>query len=129
MSIAKGIDITWSHPTRVRGLKSVAEGKTSKLFLVAPHAGAWIEIRLFATYTGGNVVAPHAGAWIEIALVGLCQCFVDVAPHAGAWIEIYRLTPGRGRWSPVAPHAGAWIEIDPSRSGKEYCSVAPHMGA
>ena len=34
---------------------------------VAPHAGAWIEIRL--NLSGGlcNGVAPHAGAWIEIA--------------------------------------------------------------
>ena len=33
-------------------------------------------------------VAPHAGAWIEIrrAMCGLL--IVRVAPHAGAWIEM-----------------------------------------
>ena len=35
--------------------------------LVAPHAGAWIEIRLIFTVLLARLVAPHAGAWIEIA--------------------------------------------------------------
>ena len=36
--------------------------------MVAPFAGAWIEINF--TYTGSNktAVAPFAGAWIEIAI-------------------------------------------------------------
>ena len=34
------------------------------------------------------IVAPFAGAWIEISVFNL-QCFVSfVAPFAGAWIEI-----------------------------------------
>ena len=39
--------------------------------IVAPHAGAWIEMFM---NSGGNVdyeVAPHAGAWIEIIQNGL----------------------------------------------------------
>ena len=37
-----------------------------------------------------RIVAPHAGAWIEI--VGAMGASFDqaVAPHAGAWIEIAR---------------------------------------
>ena len=35
------------------------------------------------------VVAPHAGAWIEMIVVTLCRFLWTVAPHAGAWIEIY----------------------------------------
>ena len=36
-------------------------------YAVAPHAGAWIEIKGIACYYNDDeVVAPHAGAWIEI---------------------------------------------------------------
>ena len=34
---------------------------------VAPHAGAWIEIKYMELEMQSNDVAPHAGAWIEIA--------------------------------------------------------------
>ena len=33
---------------------------------VAPHAGAWIEIKLHVSPYQTTMVAPHAGAWIEI---------------------------------------------------------------
>ena len=36
--------------------------------LVAPHAGAWIEMRYGARKNTTRKVAPHAGAWIEIPL-------------------------------------------------------------
>ena len=80
-----------------------------------------------------NLVAPHAGAWIEIVSITAILYQSPVAPHAGAWIEIifgsrtetYRSPslPMRERglkwmrstifWMVrrVAPHAGAWIEI------------------
>ena len=35
-----------------------------------------------------NVVAPFAGAWIEICLQSLKGKLKRVAPFAGAWIEI-----------------------------------------
>ena len=34
------------------------------------------------------MVAPHAGAWIEIVTNPLSEIKSSVAPHAGAWIEI-----------------------------------------
>ena len=34
------------------------------------------------------MVAPLAGAWIEISHELLCQARITVAPLAGAWIEI-----------------------------------------
>ena len=34
--------------------------------MVAPYAGAWIEIRRFLERRGKSWVAPYAGAWIEI---------------------------------------------------------------
>ena len=36
------------------------------LTLVAPHAGAWIEITKQHASSTRETVAPHAGAWIEI---------------------------------------------------------------
>ena len=81
--------------------------------IVAPHAGAWIEISsqlvpamCFAVshptrvrglkwdYIGylydDRHVAPHAGAWIEIACRPILPICRMVAPHAGAWIEIVK---------------------------------------
>ena len=40
-----------------------------------------------------EVVAPFAGAWIEIIQLYLGHGRVLVAPFAGAWIEIY------GNWT------------------------------
>ena len=34
--------------------------------MVAPLAGAWIEITITVEITGKDIVAPLAGAWIEI---------------------------------------------------------------
>ena len=33
-------------------------------------------------------VAPHAGAWVEIKDVMISLVVAAVAPHAGAWVEI-----------------------------------------
>ena len=57
-------------------------------------------------------VAPHTGAWIEMKLDTSVSRPAEVAPHTGAWIEILKLTPS-SQSSPVAPHTGAWIEIIP----------------
>ena len=57
-----------SHPTWVRGLKLFLVVIISKIYIVAPHVGAWIE----TTYSLGSYtlaeVAPHVGAWIETRL-------------------------------------------------------------
>ncbi len=58
------------------------------LQLVAPPAGAWIEIECGSINTVIVGVAPPAGAWIEILLYCLCAQSEAVAPPAGAWIEI-----------------------------------------
>ena len=72
-------------------MKSSRKGVCVCLKIVAPHAGAWIEIFVLACGVRHAVkrVAPHAGAWIEISLANWSSClFWRVAPHAGAWIEI-----------------------------------------
>ena len=65
--------------------------------MVAPHAGAWIEIDRFDLFNVGARVAPHAGAWIEIDMRINADSVENVAPHAGAWIEIIQLIPFAGQ--------------------------------
>ena len=57
--------------------------------LVAPFAGAWIEIYYVQSYRPNRSVAPFAGAWIEIELAHSFITFSHVAPFAGAWIEMW----------------------------------------
>ena len=58
-----------SHPSRVRGLKSDERYSYIPELIVAPLAGAWIEIFNSSVYNILNsLVAPLAGAWIEIAI-------------------------------------------------------------
>ena len=78
-----------SLPSRERGLKLCCQSLIRKRKLVAPLAGAWIEIGVWGV----------SRSWVQI-----------VAPLAGAWIEMHKL---RGKNSDllVAPLAGAWIEI------------------
>ncbi len=64
--------------------------KFCHLDLVAPHAGAWVEIELTLNEAVKILVAPHAGAWVEIVKFLRGDGFVLVAPHAGAWVEILK---------------------------------------
>ena len=77
-----------SLPVRERGLKSDAELRRVYSSLVAPRAGAWIEIYLWYYYGRYEYVAPRAGAWIEMKHQQLSKDKEYVAPRAGAWIEI-----------------------------------------
>ena len=119
--------------------------------LVAPFAGAWIEIVYAFTETAHIHVAPFAGAWIEIELQSSERDRQRiVAPFAGAWIEIcslsiittsYASLPSRERglkyvWhirrrhaASVAPFAGAWIEIAQSPAFSSADKVAPFAEA
>ena len=77
---------------RVRGLKFIAKPRFYKAGIVAPRAGAWIEIEMTAFTLRETMVAPRAGAWIEIPITGLLTRLTSVAPRAGAWIEIKQLS-------------------------------------
>ena len=59
-------DKSQSHPVRVRGLKSRKNKNISQKKIVAPRAGAWIEIKINLMFWSKGLVAPRAGAWIEI---------------------------------------------------------------
>ena len=61
---------------RERGLKSSVVVFSLVTILVAPYAGAWIEIKKVSDSTFYKMVAPYAGAWIEI------QKFVKAHPAA-----------------------------------------------
>ena len=64
------IQALWSHPSRVRGLKSMIEAMPLEIEHVAPFTGAWIEISFVARhYPGWIRVAPFTGAWIEIGII------------------------------------------------------------
>ena len=62
------------------------------------------------TSSRNTLVAPLAGAWIEIDLLKEAQKYLEVAPLAGAWIEIKWRYSSFFCWR-VAPLAGAWIEM------------------
>ena len=55
-----------SLPSRERGLKSTVKVMLQSMLLVAPFAGAWIEIPFRCDMCRTQDVAPFAGAWIEI---------------------------------------------------------------
>ena len=55
-----------SLPLRERGLKYLWPFNYCFRYLVAPLAGAWIEIKESLTLNKFPEVAPLAGAWIEI---------------------------------------------------------------
>ena len=79
-----------SLPSRERGLKFLLCTLRSAYGMVAPFAGAWIEIKEKDRCVPVCVVAPFAGAWIEIPRPPRLLLPSAVAPFAGAWIEIYR---------------------------------------
>ena len=61
---------------------------TAEQIMVAPFAGAWIEIKMVNDYGAIPEVAPFAGAWIEMSSSSSLTVIVCVAPFAGAWIEM-----------------------------------------
>ena len=67
---------------------TVEQSDSTELEIVAPLAGAWIEILESKGMDSNTFVAPLAGAWIEIRETYAAQEAKLVAPLAGAWIEI-----------------------------------------
>ena len=78
------ISIGKSHPTWVRGLKY----KRLPVFVsqfVAPHVGAWIEIIQPLDTDAPELVAPHVGAWIEISCANT-KAVVRASSHP-TWVR------------------------------------------
>ena len=80
--------------------------------MVAPFAGAWIEminLQFFLTYS--HPVAPFAGAWIEIPGFPFQTVLLQMShPSRVRGLKFFYLFLEVERWY-VAPFAGAWIEI------------------
>ena len=78
-----------SLPLRERGLKSGEEVKYEELGEESlPLRERGLKFNTLGSQCSVNVVAPLAGAWIEIHLKRLMAFANGVAPLAGAWIEI-----------------------------------------
>ena len=103
--------ILLSLPSRERGLKLLRKRVYLYRKIVAPFAGAWIEILYSGTPGAGKSLSlPSRERGLKLALIAIYIISRFVAPFAGAWIEIYYPTFFRGS-DGVAPFAGAWIEI------------------
>ena len=63
--------------------------------IVAPLAGAWIEMDEHTELIHLRGVAPLAGAWIEISYICMFRNRNTVAPLAGAWIDFESLCTAR----------------------------------
>ena len=119
--------------------------------IVAPFAGAWIEILGLTLEKFGDRVAPFAGAWIEIfsrwrqdvhdlpslpsrerGLKSSGTCTSRPVPASLPSRERGLKCSGTiwiGYPDPVAPFAGAWIEITHRATTTPPCLVAPFAGA
>ena len=96
--------------------------------LVAPFAGAWIEIHQFRRRRCLCRSLPSRGRGLKS--LNRAEQFAKalVAPFAGAWIEILSCR-STSLGSLVAPFAGAWIEISVSRrSGRQGPASLPSRG-
>ena len=134
---------------RERGLKPFYLSPPVTEFVVAPHAGAWIETSNGAGNTSDSTslpmrerglklpqplpgplqyVAPHAGAWIETFMNAIAGALREVAPHAGAWIEtanpLYHF-----HTVPSLPMRERGLKLKPPVSSESSLNVAPHAGA
>ena len=101
-----------SLPSRERGLKSQIYFKYVLCQMVAPLAGAWIEIIDELNSKTTKTVAPLAGAWIEIPIsVYNRRLETPSLPSRERGLK-YSSTGCFSQSKQVAPLAGAWIEID-----------------
>ena len=119
-------------------------------YIVAPLAGAWIEMWWQSIYGYAGRVAPLAGAWIEISAILLnrsCSLSLPlrerglkyllphsvIHPYGSLPLRERGLKYGRvyraGNVIPVAPLAGAWIEIFWRNYVQRIKVVAPLAGA
>ena len=105
-----------SLPSRERGLKFQKALKGDIRAIVAPFAGAWIEIVNCPCPASSSCTSlPSRERGLKCLVISLIFWLYGVAPFAGAWIEMlfYQLSETA---QSVAPFAGAWIEIEEAAS-------------
>ena len=96
--------------------------------VVAPFAGAWIEIlqKLIINVSNASLPSRERGLKSNNSRTEALSCIV--APFAGAWIEMMKNNFEFGLFM-VAPFVGVRIEISGTEVTEMSCSVAPFMGA
>ena len=77
-----------SLPSRERGLKFYDIKFVVDPLVVAPFAGAWIEIALSASIAAASVSLPSRERGLKSYAPYIQPHGIPVAPFAGAWIEI-----------------------------------------
>ena len=91
MKYASGIGkytVNMSLPSRERGLKYLCNNSGTPLQLVAPFAGAWIEIVKMNKDFRTVLSLPSRERGLKFISLSLEHDQITVAPFAGAWIEI-----------------------------------------
>ena len=78
----------WSLPSRERGLKFLAPAPLPRWLQSLPSRERGLKSIQMLPCWVNHLVAPLAGAWIEIWLEGEGLQAIAVAPLAGAWIEM-----------------------------------------
>ena len=114
--------------SRERGLKSHPCCKQHRSFLVAPLAGAWIEILSGNSSRYSSPVAPLAGAWIEIP---------SAAPPPRPLASLHSRERGLKSLPslpfvpslPSLPSRERGLKYEQFRKGAAACFVAPLAGA
>ena len=84
-----------SLPSRERGLKSYACYMADLLGIVAPFAGAWIEITVGFRKSWNLKSLPSRERGLKFLPLFASYVNPAVAPFAGAWIEIWYYTWSR----------------------------------
>ncbi len=95
----------------MRGLKLIWSSSNRISLVVAPFAGAWIEIPYINEWNLSSFMShPSRVRGLKFVAMQAVENDVAVAPFAGAWIEIF-VAGASFSHALVAPFAGAWIEI------------------
>ena len=118
--------------------------------LVAPLAGAWIEMRCNIARFCACIVAPLAGAWIEISAFRGSRLSIASLPSRerglksvcyNVYVDKWMSLPSRERGlkygygqkrnvrGAVAPLAGAWIEIPSIKEGEQMAKRRSPRGS
>ena len=83
----------------------------SGITVVAPFAGAWIEIQPNQSERMMTKSLPSRERGLKFQQLMAASGITVVAPFAGAWIEIAQ-SPAFSSADKVAPFAEAWIEMN-----------------
>ncbi len=91
-------------------MKSATVVSSAVEYLVAPLAGAWIEMGVTLAESLAALSPPSRGRGLKCPLGKAAGVAVKVAPLAGAWIEIRQRVSGGGRPRCRPPRGGRGLK-------------------